>query len=217
MTEQPTDGTLAPAASLDRRTVLRGLAVAGVAVGAGGVGALATRALTAGTVRSMTLDVEVACLGELWREATKANPADDGDFRTSFGVEGWIYPVGTIKGDGFIPRQDDSIGRWFCRGAVLIDATRPEPHGATTQDLYFGTITPASLFPADMLSSSGLEGTGDRRQLSTRAVTGGTGRYFGATGTVTQQVIAFNTSLFADGTNDPAPCWRMRFHLRVLR
>jgi hypothetical protein len=214
MAEHTTD-PVAGAAGPSRRSILRGLALASVALGAGAAGAVGTRTFGGAQVRKKKVSLEVACLGELWREATKANPADDADFRTSFGIEGWIYPPGTIKGDGFIPRQDGSIGRWFCRGFILIDAARSEPHGSTTQDLYFGSITPDALFPPDMLTSSGLEGTGDRRQRSTRAVIGGAGEYFGATGTVTQQVIATNTSLFADGTNDPAPCWRMDFDLRL--
>ena len=215
----PTPGpppTAVPA-GLDRRRVVQGLALLGVALGGGAAGALATNLLRGTRWKGRTLDVEVACLGELWREAVRANPADDADFRAPFLIEGWIYPVGTIKGDGFIPTEEGTLGRWFCSGYGTIDALRTEPHAITTQSLYFGAITPDRLFPPSMLSTGGLEGTSDRNQIAYRPVLGGTGDYQGASGQVTQQVIATNTSLFADGTNDPAPCWHMRFDLRLPR
>lgn len=204
-------------ATLGRRGLLGGLALGSVAVGAGVVGGLAGDTLAGASVyRKRRLTVEVACLAELWREAVKWNPLNDGDFRVPFVVEGWIYPVGTILGDGFRPVPEGSIGRWFCRGSVVIDASRPEPHTTTHQDFIFGTITPATLFPTDTLATAGLEGTLDRDQLATRAVIGGTGEFLGATGQQTQQLIATNTSLFADGTNEPGPCWRVEFDLRIL-
>ena len=202
---------------VSRRHVLQGLGLVGLAVGSGATGALASGVLRGDGWRSQSLAVEVACLGELWREAVRANPADDADFRAPFIIEGWIYPIGTIKGDGFIPTAEGTIGRWFCTGYVTIDASRAEPHGLTSQSLYFGTITPERVFPPSMLTTHGLEGTSDRNQVAVRAVTGGAGDYQGATGQVSQRVIATNTSLFADGTNDPAPCWRMDFDLRLPR
>lgn len=202
--------------AVGRRGLLGGLALGSVALGAGVVGGFATDAVAGSVYRKRRLTVEVACLAELWREAVKSNPATDGDFRAPFVVEGWIYPEGTILGDGFRPVPEGSLGRWFCRGSVIIDAVRPEPHTTTHQDFVFGTITPEALFPTNTLATAGLEGTVDRAQRATRAVIGGTGEFLGATGQQTQQLIATNTSLFADGTNEPGPCWRVEFDLRIL-
>ena len=198
-----------------RRGLVGGLVLGGVAVGAGVAGGVASRASAASVYRSRSLTVEVACLGALWREGSRSNPADDGDFRAPFLVEGWIYPEGTIKGDGFIPVEDGAIGRWFCRGYALSDSQRGEPHVCSHQDFFFGAITPGRLFPPDLISSAGIEGTLDRTQVSTRAIIGGTGEYLGATGQVFQQFFATNTSYFP-GTTDEGFCFRFDFDLRVL-
>lgn len=195
-----------------RRTLLGGLAVGGVAVAGGVVG---SRTASASGFRSERLAIDVACLGEMWREAMKANPADDGDFRAPFLVEGWIYPEGTIAGDGFIPREEGSIGRWFCHGYVAIDGSRPEPHVVSQQTYVFGTISEERLFPPDTLMSAGLEGTFDKSQRATRAIIGGTGEYLAATGQVVQEYISDNVSPFADGTDGPSPNFRFAFDLRI--
>lgn len=216
MTTTVAGDTGTPHPKVSRRGLIGGLAIGSAALGAGAVGGLASRANAGSGFRRKTLVVEVACLGELWREGVKANPANDADFRAPFIVEGWIYPEGTIKGDGFIPREDGSIGRWFCRGAALVDASRPEPHASANTAFYFGKISPESVFPRNSLHTVGLEGTMDRSQTCWRAIAGGTGEYVGALGEMGERVIATNTSLFADGSNDPALCWRCEFDLRIL-
>lgn len=195
-----------------RRRLLSGFALGGAAAAGGIVGATATSA-GASSLSSSDLTFEVACLGDTWREAMQGNPGDDADFRAPFCVEGWIYPEGTIKGDGFVPTADGSIGRWICRGYVIIDSTRVEPHTASHQDYIFGEITEQNPLPTSMLSSDGLEGANRRDVFGTRAVVGGTGDYFGATGQVTQQHFADNTSLFFDGSL--SPCFRFVFDLRL--
>lgn len=195
-----------------RRRLLGGFALGGAAAAGGIVGATATSA-GASSLSTSNLTFEVACLGELFREAVGANPADDGGFRVPFCVEGWIYPEGTIKSDGFVPTADGSIGRWICRGYVIIDSTRSEPHTSSHQDYILGEITEQNPFPSTMLSSDGLEGSNRRDVFGTRAVVGGTGDYLGATGQVTQQYFADNTSLFPDGTL--SPCFRFVFDLRL--
>lgn len=216
-----TDGTAETAQDsaddgIHRRGVLRGLALGTVALGAGALGGVgAARAGVASSFRQRRVVVEVACLGELWREAKRGNPADDGDFRGAFSIEGWIYPEGTIKGDGFIPREDGSIGRWFCWGAQLIDSSRPEPHTSSQTMYVFGQLRADNQFPRNSLQTVGLEGTLDRSQTCWRTVVGGTGEYVRATGEMSEVVIATNTSLFVDGTNDPSPCWRCEFDLWV--
>lgn len=195
------------------RTSRRAVLAAGGAALAGGAVGLGIGRAGAASAEQATTVVEVACVGETWREATPANPGDDGDFRAPFFVEGIIYPEGTIAGDGFIPTNEGSIGQWFCRGYVMVNATRPEPHTSSHQDLHFGTITEESLFPTTMLSTVGLEGTDSREQFSTRAVVGGTGDYLGVTGQMTQRFFATNTSILP-GPNIPSPCWRFEFDLR---
>lgn len=207
-------GTDPPAAGrpVGRRALIGGLAVGGAAVAGGVVG---SRTASASGFRQEQLTVDVACLGELWREAVKSNPADDGDFRAPFLVEGWIYPEGTIAGDGFIPREEGSIGRWFCHGYVAIDAGRPEPHVISQQNYVLGTISEERLFPPDTLMSAGLEGTFDKAQVSARPIIGGTGTYMAATGQVTQEYLSDNISPFADGTDGPSPNFRFAFDLRI--
>lgn len=204
------------AQKVNRRGLIGGLAVGSVALGAGVVGGFASRASAGNGFHRKKLVVEVACLGELYREGTKSNPANDADFRAPFVVEGWIYPEGTIKGDGFIPREEGSIGRWFCRGSAIVDASRGQPHTYADTAYCFGKITTENLFPRNSIHTTGLEGTIDRSQTCWRAIVGGTGEYVGAIGEMGERIIANNTSVFADGTNDPAPCWRCEFDLRIL-
>jgi len=198
---------------IGRRRLLTGLAVGGAAVVGGVVGGVASSAVGGGFHRE-SLQVDVACLGETWREVVARNPADDADFRYPFLVEGWIYPEGTIPPDGFVPTESGSVGRWFCRGWVLIDSTRPEPHVASVHEYVFGTISAERLFPPDNLSSSGLEGTMTSQQ-ATRALIGGTGSYMGAVGQVLQAPNGFNTSLMADGSGEPAPNFIFNFDLLI--
>lgn len=194
-----------------RRRLLSGFTLGGAAVAGAAIGATATAA-GASSFTEEQLVIEVACLGDTWREAVRANPSDDGDFKAPFSVEGWIYPEGTIKGDGFVPTDEGNIGRWICRGYVIIDSTRAAPHTSSTQDYVFTAITEENPFPTDMMSSIGLEGTNHREIIGTRSVVGGIGKYMGATGQVTQEWFADNTTLFA-GDGLPSPCFRFAFDL----
>ena len=201
---------------VNRRGLLGGIALGTVAVGAGAVGAVVAHSMSGGSFRRTRLVVEVACLGETWRENVRGNPANDADFRGAFVVEGWIYPEGTIKGDGFIPREEGSIGRWICRGSVLVDASRQAPHTSANTAYYFGALTKDHPFPRTSLHAMGLEGTADRSQTAWRSVVGGTGDYMGAFGEMNERLIATNTSVFAIGDGEPGPCWRNEFDLRIL-
>jgi hypothetical protein len=204
------------ASGVSRRGLVGGLAIGAGVVGAGLVGGVtATAAESSSGYRKQRLVVDVACLADQWVEATTWDKAADGDFRTPFLVEGWIYPEGTIERDGFVPVEDGSIGRWFCRGFGIGTATRGEPHVNTHQDLLFGVVGGDDPFPADMISTAGIEGTVDTTKIAKRAIVGGTGKYLGATGQVFQQFIAWNTSMFPAST-DPGFSWRMTFDLRVL-
>jgi hypothetical protein len=209
-----------PSTTNEQRTGIsrRGL-VGGIAIGTGVVGAVAAGAAIAGATgsgyRKDSLVVDVACLADQWVQANIWPEAPDDDSRTPFLVEGWIYPAGTIAGDGFIPLEDGSIGRWFCRGFGVSTLARGEPHVNTHQDYVFGVVGADDPFPDDTLSTVGLEGTVDTTKLATRAVIGGTGRYFAATGQMQQQFIAWNTTRFP-ASSDLGFCWRMTFDLRLL-
>ena len=193
---------------VNRRGLIGGLAIGSIAVGAGAVGAVASRASARSGFRRERLVVEVACLGELFRYNTRANAKDDADTRGAFIVEGRLYPEGTIKGDGFIPREEGSIGRWFCRGAFIVDGSRPQPHTYADTMYVFGRITKDALFPRDSIQTNGLEGTDDRTQICWRSVVGGTGKYMGASGEMGERFFATNTSASLDGKDDSSPCWR---------
>lgn len=198
-----------------RRRLINGLAIGGAIVGVGTASAAVARATGGSVYRSKQLTVDVACLGQLWREGAILKSSGDNDFRTPFAVEGWIYPAGTIIGDGFVALEEGSTGRWFCRGYNVGGEDRPEPHVNSHQDFLFGTIRPDRVFPPSMISTAGIEGTLDPSQVSIRAIIGGTGAYLGATGEVRGYFLGLNnTVIFPD--LGQAPCWRFEFDMRVL-
>lgn len=197
-----------------RRRLLTGLAVGGAVV-VGGVAGAATSALAAPTgYRRESLSIDVACLGHKWRNNAPVMIEGPDDFRSGFSVEGFMYPAGTIPEEGFVPTRDGAIGQWICRGWVVIDRDRREPHATTVQEYMFALITPDELFPTTSITSSGIEGTSGP-QISTRAVIGGTGRYMGATGQVTQRTHGTNTTVFFDGSGDNAYNFIFDFDLLI--
>lgn len=156
---------------------------------------------------------DVACLGETFRVIFVPGAPDSGDLRGStFSVEGLIYPAGTIEDGGFDPESAEAIGRWFCRGWLLISPERPEPLNLTTQEYVLGEIKEKRLFPPDQLVSSGMEGSADEDQPAVRSVVGGTGKYLGARGVVRQHLNGSNTTTLA-GIGEPAPNFRFVFRL----
>lgn len=203
-------------AGLDRRRLFSQVALGGGVVIAGALaGAGAAAGTSSGGWKRQTIEFDVACLGETWRDSTANWAADESDFRgLPFSVEGWIYAAGHIPdpGDGFVPGPAESIGRWLCRGQTLVHLERIEPHAQTTQEFVFGPMRGETLFADNNLTTSGLEGTFETDQIGARAVIGGTGDFVGATGQCFQARNGFNTSSFADLTG-PAPNFRMRFEL----
>ena len=204
---------------VDRRRAISRIALGGGAAIAGAVGGVAASAsgVAAGGWKRETVDFDVACLGETWRDSLVNWAENDSDFRGSpFAVEGWIYPAGTIAqpGDGFVPTSDGSIGRWLCRGAVLVYADRLEPHVQSNQEFVFAPMAGDRLFADDNISTSGIEGTFLTDQVARRSIVGGTGRYLGAGGLQRQATNGFNTSNFADGTGN-APNFTMTFELII--
>ena len=202
---------------LGRRRAISRLALGSGALLAGAVGGAAATAtgVAGGGWKRETIEFDVACLGDWWRDSPFNYAASDSDFRGApFSVEGWIYPAGTIPtpGDGFVPTGDGSIGRWLCRGSTLVYADRIEPHVQTTQEFIFGPMSGDELFPDDLITTSGTEGTFETDQIAHRSIVGGTGRYLGASGQQHQARNGYNTSSFTDGTGN-APNFVMRLDL----
>lgn len=209
---------------LDRRDLLKkGLVWGGAGAAAATLGT--TAAATMGNLtaahadQARSLIVDVACLGDTLQVifAPGAHPPSD-HAGSLFVVEGAIYPVGTIEGDGFDPSSTPAIGRWFCRGWFVDSSARPQPGVVTTQEYVLGEITPQRLYPPDQLVSSGLEQTAlptfDPAQPAIRSVIGGTGRFAGASGVVIQHSNGHNTTnLGPAGVVGPAPNFRFEFQL----
>ncbi len=194
-----------------RRRLLTGAAIGGAGMVGGVAGAALGSQRATGGWRRETVAYDVACLGWSWREGSATNPSGPDDYRLPFLVEGHIYESGTVA-DGFVPTEESAVGRWFCQGWLLVHAERAEPHVSSRQVYVLGTITDDRLFPDDTLASVGLEGTGSS-QITTRILNGGTGRFFGAAGSVAQQLNGFNTTVMDDGTGDPAPNFSLTFDL----
>lgn len=188
---------------LDRRQLLAravwgtvGLTAAttGISVAVGAPAAIAS-------TKAATYDV--ACLLNTFTPIVAEGATDPAtDFRgTTFFVEGELYPGGAIPSgiDDFDPASIPAIGHWLCRGWFLNrsnrpgETDRPEPHVVTHQEYLFSRISDDNIFPADQLTSSGLEGDNAGR-TALRSVVGGAGKWHGASGSVLQHVIGANTT-----------------------
>lgn len=201
------DEHLTEAPDQGRRRLLTGLAVGGSAVVGGVAGMGTARAMTNGGTRTRVA-FDVAQRADTFRSSEtivgNGTPVEDdidteGELRAPFLVEGYIYPEGTIpEGPGFVATVEGTIGRWFCKGWLIIDDNRPEPHVLTDQQYFFGAVDPTEPFPTDTLLTTGLEGMSEEGWEVTRAVTGGTGRYLGATGSITQHQVGTNTITIGD-------------------
>ena len=203
--------------TLSRRQWLGGAAVTGVALGGGAIagGAVASAQGDSAPRREQML-VEVACLGDTFRDSPYQDRPEIGDNRGGpFSVEGWIYPAGTLPSEGFIVTETDSIGRWFCAGFSIGHGERPEPHLNATATFVFGQISEKQLFPPDTLVSSGLGGTSDNTVDSLRPITGGCGVYFGVIGQVGRINIGFNNTVLR-GPGVPAQNFLYTFDMLYM-
>ena len=175
-----------------------------------------------GHFRGSRSSVDVACdFNTIRFEGPQGpNPNDASDvgphpyYGASFVVQGVIYPEGTldpscdpsVSNCGLLPDgtpefPDLVVGRWICRGWFIGDSNDPArggiftptgPFVATTQIYDFNPDSPGSR----MLISEGMELI-DLNVPFRRAVTGGSGRFAGARGQVTQTAIGANsTGLF---------------------
>jgi hypothetical protein len=120
-------------------------------------------------------------------------PADGSSFIT----RGYLYPVGTLKGDGDGVNEDGSpqypdkvIGEWICQGYMINDAGHAKS-GVwvfSTQFFQIGA-TPG----AETIVSQGYE-LADVGVAISRAITGGTGQFQDARGQGAQTMLGLNAS-----------------------
>ncbi len=209
--EHDTEVQVTRRAALRRLVFGSGLVVAGAVVG--GTAAAAAPAEAAGDVRASRSTSPVSATpGGTRRPTGPPTRATSGGFPSPSRAGSIPRTTSRTPGDGFVPTQDGSIGRWLCRGSMLVYAERLEPHVQTTQEFIFGTILGDRLFADDTITTAGNEGTFETHQWLAARIAGGTGIYMGAIGEEFQDWNGFNTSLNSDGTGN-APNFRMRFDL----
>lgn len=132
-----------------------------------------------------TLTFEVAIDGDTFKYDQGVLPSVDFLKGDTFILWGKIFPadslpLGAARND---PNAAGSIGTWICRGTFVLDQVEDngtKPHVITTQTFLFDN--------GSSLSSDGLEGNVE----VLRAVIGGTARYFGAAGEVTEKPLGTN-------------------------
>ena len=115
---------------------------------------------------------------------------------SGFVTQGYIYEYGTLDGtDGVLPNGDPEfpdkvIGEWTCWGYFVGSAAKAEsgPLVITTQLYNFGDELGGETFVTE-----GYE-LADMDVAISRAVTGGTGKYIGATGEANQTLMGFNAT-----------------------
>ena len=163
---------------------------------------------------------DVAMLGNTHR-LIPGPGVEDFDLRgTTYYVDGIIYPGGTITGGAEIfdpaAHADQAIGTWISTGSFIWSPGRLQPHRFSIQQHIFGTISPADLFPEDQIASQGTESSRTQDTLpSTRVITGGSGKYFGASGQITQYGHGKNNTLInVLGQVQTAPNFRMHFKFK---
>ncbi len=200
----------------NRRSFITRTVLGGAALAAGGAVVGAGAAAAASGEQRESLVLECAVLGPTIRDLPlfllmPERGLEEGDVLGSpFFAEGYLYPEGTISGDGFVPTDEGTIGTFLCRGHFLLGPARPEPHLATHQEYYLGDLTSFPLV-SDMLASEGIEGSNTAPWEAMRIVTGGTGQYRGARGQVLQRQIGVNSTV--DQFGNPAPVHRFEFDI----
>jgi hypothetical protein len=120
-------------------------------------------------------------------------PADGSSFIT----RGYLYPVGTLKGDGDGVNKDGSpqfpdkvIGEWICQGYMINDAGHAKS-GVWVFSTQFFQVGSAP--GAETIVSQGYE-LADVGVAVSRAITGGTGQFQDARGQGTQTMLGLNAS-----------------------
>lgn len=152
--------------------------------------------------KGKVLEFEVA--EDMYRFVFAPTPVFEEDGYPAYGnpfiTQGYIYPKGTItcddngcsgvNPDGSPEFPDLVLGEWTCRGWFVGDGahTTSGPMVITTQVYNFGEE-----FGNDMLVSDGYE-LADEGVVIQRAITGGTGKYQGTRGAISQSFLGWNAS-----------------------
>ena len=116
---------------------------------------------------------------------------------SGFVTKGYIYPAGTISEkdgiyngvnpDGSAEFPDKVLGEWVCYGYMIDDAMHAESGAIVVSKQYINFNGEQG---AQMIVSEGYERIDDK--WTTRAITGGTGDYLGATGIQRQRFLGVN-------------------------
>jgi hypothetical protein len=148
--------------------------------------------------RGRVIQVDVAEAGTRF-VFDEAPVYEDGmpDYGNSFVTEGYLYPAGTLsESNGVLPNGDPEfpelvIGTWTCRGWFIGEGAYTEsgPWVITTQVYDMGEEVGSEMIITEgfELSDIGIEGQ--------RAITGGTGHFNQARGTMSQTLIGFNETM----------------------
>ena len=189
---------------MSTRLLRLGLAAVILAVGVGALGVIALRGATRTEARTH-VNVEVVEIGS--RFVFDETPVFDDDGYPAYGGEfvtqGYIYPAGTlqpghdgINADGSPEYPDAVIGIWTCRGWHIGDGAHSvgQPWVATTQIFAFDGPTDFDQKGMSTIVSDGIE-LPDPGVVVRRAITGGTGTYFHASGEQVQSLVDFNETL----------------------
>lgn len=133
------------------------------------------------------------------------------DFRKS-------RPIGHHFNRGWVLINGSNIPGRDTRGTI-VDPARTVPHLLSTHNLLLGMLGPGALNPP-MLVTSGVENGNDPDdEFVVRAVTGGTGPFRFARGTVRQERVGRNTTLlrtFSKYRDVYAPNYRFTFTLSSI-
>jgi hypothetical protein len=108
---------------------------------------------------------------------------------TPFIVDGKIFPGGTLETGSGVgdPNQPGSIGSWMCRGTFTSTLA--------TEDIGFDTVQMFQFGDGNNVWTEGLEGGLGKIGVTThRTIVGGTGRFKGAEGEVTQEALGTNVT-----------------------
>ncbi len=126
-----------------------------------------------------------------------------------FSVKGYIYPAGTLQGgtvtgvnpDGSPTFPNRVLGRWSCRGWFIEDGAFPEGIQLVgTQVWIFGPLDEKR--GRKTLITDGIDLTANPPDLNfkfKRAITGGTGRFSGASGQQITRNFGFNADFTGFG------------------
>lgn len=177
-----------PRGALNRRQALLSVVVAALVVPGGGIvhglpaqpGGRTARA--AGADTSITWDVAMDCSTWRFNNGIGFDEFGRGD---SFIANGKLFPAGTLPDGFYDPDNAASIGNWIERG--IMAATSAEIASGTRPAFFanwYHVLDDGSAIVAD----------GPHPESGPMAVVGGMGRFSGASGELTDEIIGSNST-----------------------